>query len=397
VSATAPSALPELRREELDSEPGFDRRRIRNRALLLAVVVLAVIAVISLVPGLAGLRSRFARAQWEWLVLGAAFKLLSGLAYVAVFRAVFCSSMSWRLSGEIGMSELGANAVIPTGGAGGLALGAWALRRAGMDTDRIARRSVAFFFLTSVPNVLGVIILGLGMAAGIFGGPASLALTLLPALIAIAAVVAVLASGRWAGAAQERLAARRGADARMPRVLGALAGGVEEALVLLRRHDPWLILGLIGYLVFDVLILVCTFHAFGTVPPMAVIWIGYLIGELGGLIPVPGGIGGVDLGLVGALALYRVPVGAATAAVLAYRVIALWVPAVVGAGAFVLLQRSLKREQLAISECVPGGEVEVIGRGRVRISDGVPSASAGEEAVAPVPDGASTATERLRA
>ena len=318
-------------------------------------------------PGLASLRSRFARAQWEWLVLGSVFKLLSGLGYVAVFRAVFCSSMSWRLSGEIGMSELGANAVVPTGGAGGLALGAWALKRAGMDTDRIARRSVAFFFLTSVPNVLGVIVLGLGMAAGLFGSNVSLALTLLPALIAIAAVVAVLASGRRAGAAQQRLAARRGPDARMPRVLAALAGGVEEALALLRRHDPWLIVGLIAYLVFDVLILVCTFHAFGTVPPMDIIWIGYLIGELGGLIPIPGGVGGVDLGLVGMLVLYRVPVGAATAAVLAYRAIALWVPAVVGAGAFVLLQRSLKREALAISECAPGGELELIGRGRVRI------------------------------
>jgi uncharacterized membrane protein YbhN (UPF0104 family) len=391
VSATAPSQVPELRREEVDSQPALDRRRLRNRALLLAFAVIAIVAVISLLPGLAGLRARFAHAQWEWLVLGVVFKLLSGLAYVAVFRAVFCSSMSWRLSGEIGMSELGANALVPTGGAGGLALGAWALRRAGMDTDRIARRSVAFFFLTSVPNVLGVIILGLGMAAGLFGGHAGLALTLLPALIAIAAAVAVLASGRWAGAAQQRLAARRGAEARMPRVLGALAGGVAEALALLRRHDPWLILGLIGYLVFDVLILVCTFNAFGTVPPMAVIWIGYLIGELGGLIPVPGGIGGVDLGLVGTLVLYRVPIGAATAAVLAYRAIALWVPAVVGAGAFVLLQRSLKREALAISECGPGGEVEVIGRGRVRISAGVPSATAGEEAGAS-PQGASGAS-----
>ena len=367
MSATAESVVPELRREDLDSEPGFDGRRFRNRTLLLAVVVLAAVAVIALVPGLSSLRARFAHAQWAWLVLGAAFKLLSGLAYVAVFRAVFCTSMSWRLSGEIGMAELGANAVVPTGGAGGLALGAWALRRAGMQTDRIARRSVAFFFLTSVPNVLGVIVLGLGMALGLFGGRAGLALTLLPALIAIAAVIATLASGRWAGVAQQRLAARRGPDARMPRVLGALAGGVEEAL-LLRRHDPWLILGLIGYLVFDVLILVCTFHAFSAVPPMSVIWIGYLIGELGGLIPVPGGIGGVDLGLVGMLVLYRVPVGAATAAVLAYRAITLWVPAVTGAAAFVLLQRSRSREALAISECLPGGEVEVIGRGRVRLS-----------------------------
>jgi uncharacterized membrane protein YbhN (UPF0104 family) len=368
VSAATHTTVPEFRREELESSTGLDRGRLIKRTLLLAVIVFAVVALISLVPGLASLRARFSHTQWSWLVLGAAFKLLSGVAFVAIFRSVFCASMSWRLSGEIGISELGANAIVPTGGAGGLALGAWALRRAGMDTDRIARRSVAFFFLTSVPNVLGVIILGLGMAAGVFGGHSSVALTLLPALIAVAAVAAALASGRWAGAAQERLVARRGADAKLPRALGALAGGIEEALLLLRAHDLRLILGLIGYLAFDVLILVSTFHALGTVPPMPVIWLGYLIGELGGLIPIPGGIGGVELGLVGMLVLYRVPVGAATAAVLAYRAIALVVPVVAGAGAFVLLQRSLSREALAVSGCAPGGEIEVIGRGRVRLS-----------------------------
>ena len=137
---------------------------------------------------------------------------------------------------------------------------------------------------------------------------------------------------------------------------------------MLRRPTPWLIVGLIGYLAFDVMVLWATFHAFGSAPSLTVIWMGYLIGELGGLIPVPGGFGGVDLGLVGALVLYRVPVGAATAAVLAYRAIALWVPAVLGAIAFVLLRRTLAREAAAISCCEPGGEVEIIGRGRVRIA-----------------------------
>jgi uncharacterized membrane protein YbhN (UPF0104 family) len=359
--------LPDLNRGELSGPPEFDQRRIRRRAVMLVALLLAVVAVVSLVPGLASLRSRFSSARWEWLLLGAALKTLSGLSYVAVFRSVFCSRMSWRLSGEIGLAELGANAVVPTGGAGGLALGAWALRRAGMDTEQIARRSVAFFFLTSVPNVLGVIVLGPLLALGVVEGRAGLALTVLPAAIAAAAVATTLASGRWAAAAQTRSAARRGERARLPRVLGALAGGVEEALALLRRHDPWLIAGLLGYLVFDVMILWATFHAFGSAPPLAIIWIGYLIGELGGLIPVPGGIGGVDLGLVGTLVLYHVHVGAATAAVLAYRAIALWIPAVFGAGAFVLLRRSLQRESVAVAGCQPGGEVEVIGRGRVRL------------------------------
>jgi uncharacterized protein (TIRG00374 family) len=106
------------------------------------------------------------------------------------------------------------------------------------------------------------------------------------------------------------------------------------------------------------------FHAFRASPSLSVIWIGYLIGELGGLIPVPGGIGGVDLGLVGSLVLYKVPLGATTAAVLSYRAIALWVPAVLGSVAFVMLRRSLSREAVAITDCEPGGEVEVTERER---------------------------------
>jgi uncharacterized protein (TIRG00374 family) len=359
--------VPEMSRDELPDQPTLDRKHVRRRLLGVAALIVVVVAVITLVPGLAELRSRFAHANPGWLALGCLLKVLSGLSYVAAFRAVFCRRMSWRLSTEIGLSELGANAIVPTGGVGGLALGVWALRRTGMSTDRIARRTVAFFFLTSVPNVVGVIVIGLGMAVGIFEGPATLALTLLPALIATAAIVLAIAGGRWAGKAERRAADPDQPRERARRVLGTLSGGVEESLALLRQHDPWLVVGLIGYLGFDVMILWSTFHAFGASPSLSVIWIGYLIGELGGLIPVPGGIGGVDLGLVGALVLYKVPLGAATAAVLGYRAIALWVPAVLGSVAFVLLRRSLSQEAVAISDCEPGGEVQVIGRGLVRL------------------------------
>ncbi len=344
------------------------RARVGRRVIVLAAVILLVVAVITLVPGLAELRQRFAHGRPGWLALGAVLKVLSGLAFVAVFRSVFCRNMSLGMSSEIGLSELGANAVVPTGGAGGLALGAWALNRAGMDGGRIARRSVAFFFLTSLPNVVGVIVIGIGLALGVLPGRASLALTAAPAAIAAAAIFLTIAGGRWAGRRGERLAASRGPESRLARTLAALSGGVEESLGLLRTLDPWLLLGLLGYLAFDVMILWATFNAFGSAPALSIIWIGYLIGELGGLIPIPGGIGGVDLGLVGTLVLYHVSVGAATAAVLAYRGLALLVPALLGAVAFVMLRRSLAREALAISSCGPGDQVEIIGRGSVQIS-----------------------------
>ncbi len=358
---------PVASRRDLAPPPELGASHVRRRLLLLAGIAIVVVAVITLVPGLASLRSRFAHGNPWWLLLGALLKVLSGVGYVAAFRSIFCRRMRWRVSSEIGFAELGANAVLPVGGAGGLALGAWALRRSGMDAGRIARRSVAFFFLTSVPNVLGVIVLGIALAVGALPGRASLVLTLGPALIASLAVVATIAGGRWAGSLESRVLSRRGEGSRLAATLRAVSGGVEEALALLRGGDPLLYAGLLAYLVFDVMILWATFHAFGSAPALAIIWIGYLIGELGGLIPLPGGIGGVDLGLVATLVLYHVPVGAATAAVLGYRALALVVPFVLGAGAFLLLRRSLAREALELESCGPGGEVEVVGVGRVQV------------------------------
>jgi hypothetical protein len=152
------------------------------------------------------------------------------------------------------------------------------------------------------------------------------------------------------------------------KTLVATADGVNEAVALLRERNPWLIGGLIAYLAFDVMVLWASFRAFGSSPPLGIVWIGYLIGELGGLIPVPGGIGGIDAGLVGTFVLYGVPVTSAASAVLAYRAIALWVPALLGSIAFVMLRRLLRNESQKLSVCAPQTEMEVIGLGRVVVS-----------------------------
>jgi uncharacterized protein (TIRG00374 family) len=365
---------PGVARDELEGPAQLSAHKVRTRLLFLLALVLVVVAAVTLLPGLGELRSRLAHASPGWLVLGVALKLLSGFGYVAVFRMVFCRLMSWRVSFQIGMSELGANALIPTGGAGGLALGAWALKRGGMDGEEIAKRTVAFFLLTSLPNVLGVIVLGAALALGVIGGEGNLLLTLLPAAIAAGAIVLAISAGRIAKRLSEHLESRRDGEPSkrelfVVKTLGAIGDGVTEALMLLREGNAVLILGLVAYLAFDVMIVWATFHSLGPAP-LALLWIAYLIGELGGLIPVPGGIGGVDAGLVGTLALYGVSLTSATGAVLAYRAIALWVPAVVGALAFIALRRTLRDEAEQIAICAPQQEIEVIGLGRVRINDG---------------------------
>jgi len=352
-------------------------RRLRPRLLVAAGVVAVVVAVVVLLPGLGGLRARLSHAAPDWLLLGAALKVLSGFGYVMAFRMVFCRRMSWRVSYEVGMSELAANALVPTGGAGGLALGAWALRRGGMAVNEIARRSVAFFLLTSVPNVTGVVVIGTALAIGVLGGERNLLLTALPAAVAAAAVAVTLQAGRFAQRRDDH--EPRGGQQKFSRrvrafraSLTALADGVAEAVALLREANTILILGLLGYLVLDIMVLWATFHAIGPAPPLGALAMGYLIGELGGLIPIPGGIGGIDAGLVGTLVLYHVPLTAAAGAVLVYRAIALWIPAIVGGAAFVALRRRLRREADAISVCAPHTEMDVIGVGRAIIGAKTP-------------------------
>ena len=369
TSAAAPA---EVAASDLAVPPELSQRKFGSRVLVAALILAVVVAVIVLLPGLGGLRERLSHANPYWLLLGVGLKLLSELGYVAAFRMIFCRRMNWLLSWQIGMAELAANALFPAGGAGGLALGAWALRRGGMPAPEIARRSVSFFLLTSVPNVVGVIVIGLALAIGVLPGEHNLLLTALPAAVAAGAVVVALQAGRFAGKRDDGATAQPPSNgSKRVRALrasiAAIAGGVSEALALLREANPILLTGLLAYLVFDVMILWATFHAIGPAPLLGPLAMGYLIGELGGLIPVPGGIGGIDAGLVGALVLYHVPLTAAAGAVLAYRAIVLWVPATVGGAAFVSLRRTLRREADAIAVCAPQTEMEIIGLGRAVI------------------------------
>src|ERR1700722_18732916 len=347
--------------------------RLRRALLRLGGLVAVVVVVVTLAPGLGELRRRFAEAQPVWIVIGCAFEVLSVLSYVPAFRAVFCKRMSWGTSYKIGVAEEGAGALFPLGGAGSLALGVWALRRGGMPVDEIARKTVAFFLLTSAPSVVMLFLLGVGLATGILPGQGGLLLTAVPAAVGAAAIAATLAMRRLAREAEARVR-RQGEGSRWFRLapaLLALADGVDEALHQLRGADPLLLIGLVGFLVFDQLAFWASFRAVGASPDVAVIWMAYLIGQLGNWIPVPGGIGGVELGLVGALVVFGLPAVTATAAVLLYRVIELWVPPGVGIPPFAQLRRLLKRETEAINICQPGDVVEIVGLGPATVDPGV--------------------------
>ncbi|MGH2969339.1 MAG: flippase-like domain-containing protein, partial [Solirubrobacteraceae bacterium] len=126
---------------------------------------------------------------------------------------------------------------------------------------------------------------------------------------------------------------------------GALIGGTAEATEIVRRREPSLVAGAVGYWAWDNAMLWATFHAFGASVPLTVILMGYLIGQLGGLLPLPGGVGGIDGGLIGTLIVFGAPAAMTAAAVLAYRVILFWLPLVGGTVAFLSLRSALDQPQ----------------------------------------------------
>ena len=372
VSAmTAPTGgVPETQPEPFLSALSASHVR-RALIRLFALALIAVVATV-LLPGLGEVRERFAHANPVWISVATAFELLSVLAYVPAFRIVFCTRMSWATSYKIAMAEEGAGSLLPVGGTGSLALGVWALRRGGMPATEIARKTVAFFLLTSAPNVAALAIVGLGLAAGILPGHANLALTLIPAAVAMGAIVASIAMGHLARRTERRLRARpeKSRLTRLGPVLLATADGVDEAVAQLRHGNPLLVVALVGYVAFDIFVLWASFRALRSAPEVSIVWIAYLIGQLGNWLPLPGGIGGVEIGLIGVLVLFGLPVATATAAVLLYRVIELWLPAALGIVAFVQLRLLLRREAESIELCRPRGAVEIIDRGPVIAGQG---------------------------
>lgn len=353
-------------------------RHLWHRAAQLAIVGVMIAVLIVALPGLGGLRAHFADAQPDWLAIAAAAELGSALSHVAILRSVFCPTMRWGLSYDLAMSELAADAMLPAGGAGGLALGAWVLHRGGMSSEHIARRTVAFFMLTSAANFATVIVAGALSAIGVLPLSAASSLAAVPAALALVTVVLVVAV---APRLLRRLALKLGpkeASAKRSRLRRRLrpltveasvtvAEGIRDALSLLRSGDLLVIGGSLGYMAFDIAVLAAAFPATGSaVPGLGTLLLGYSLGQLGGLLPIPGGLGATGGGLIGAFVLYGAPIAPVTAAVLVYRALQLGLPALLGAPAFALLHRALRRPDAAIAfrDPLSGAGAESVSRGR---------------------------------
>ena len=317
-----------LKNPALDSViPSLDMRALARRAALPAALAAVAAAVVILVGGplqaFADALGRVADADPRWLVAGAAFELLSFGGYIALLWLVggrATPRLGFRASTEVTLGGAAATRLLPTGGVGGAALTIWAFRRAGLDA-RDATRTLLAFLVLLYSIFLGSIALAGGLLAlGILAGHGPLALTALPAGAAVLAILCGLALA-------------------LLRPHGALGAGVRQAIALARSGDLRL-LGAPAWWAFDAAVLWAMLQALGAPPSLAVVVLAYFVGQVANTIPVPGAVSG---GMVGVLLAFGVEADLALASVLAYRSVAIWLPAPIGLAALAGLRRTFAR------------------------------------------------------
>jgi uncharacterized membrane protein YbhN (UPF0104 family) len=320
VSATAtPNEMPGAATAPRPVAP-VDRGDLRRRLLTVTVLAVCVGAVVAAVPDLRPVAREIGEINPGLATVAVLLEVASCVSFVVIFR-LFFAPMPAPVAREMAWSQMGSGALLPGGGVGSLAVGGWLLHLAGMPTRQILQRSSGLFFLTSAINVIVLGAGGLVLLVGIGSGPHDVLRTGLPIAVSVAAVIVVLGLPR----AIQRLAGRFP----VPTWVQDIGTGIPDARrVLLRPH--WRLLGAWGYLLFDIAVLWTVLAAVGPAPPVAALVVAYLAGYLPNVLPIPGGIGILDAGLVGALGLYGLPLTHAAAAVLVYHAIAFWIPTLGG-------------------------------------------------------------------
>ena len=262
--------------------------------------------------------------------------------------ARFFDRLSRRDARALAWTEQATGALLPGGGAGGVAIGAWLMRQTGAATEWIVHRSGGLFFLNSATNGLSLFAAGLALMVGVSGAHGFLLVTL-PTLATVAMTFAVVASAHKVGR-------RHGT----PSWLRAVAAGVHDAERAALREPHWRLLGALGYLGFDMAVLWVTLRALGPAPSVPDLILAYNIGYLANMLPVPAGIGVLDAGLTGTLVLYGVAPKHAAASVLLYHAIAFWIPGLGGCYAYLRLRSRLftkldRREPVTSVQLEPAG------------------------------------------
>jgi uncharacterized protein (TIRG00374 family) len=354
-----------------EAEPSFfaDPKRLIQTGI---VVLLLVAGIYFLLPNIVGLDDALGRleaADPVWVAIALAFNVLVFASYVALFRGVVGEhvvSLRWSESYQITMAGLAATRLFSAGGAGGIVLTYWALRKAGMSRRQTACRMVAFLVLLYTVYMLALVIDGILLRTGVLSGPNPAGLTIVPAAIAGAVIVVFLAVALLPQDVERRIHAHSDGRRlgwllrRLATVPATLGSGTRTAIDFI--HDPsrggLAIAGAIGFWAANIGILWASFHAFDVEIPLGVVVQGFFVGMVANLIPfAPGGVGAVDAGMIGTFVLFDIPAGEVFAAVLVYRLIAFWLPIPLGIIAFFQLRGTVARWERERPRAAVGSDV----------------------------------------
>jgi uncharacterized membrane protein YbhN (UPF0104 family) len=335
-------AAPEATRVEAEAEEMPRLQVTRRRLVAFAAFLAAALAFLYVIlPQIGGVRhtwNRLGEGDVRWIAVALVVEVISMASYIAIFQGVHVppgSRIRLRHSYQITMAGLAATRLFAAGGAGGVAVTAWSLRRSGMEGKEVAERMIAFLVLLYGFYLAALIVCGVGLYTGLFGGAHPFAITIVPAIVGAVGLAVMLAVAALPDGVERRLRRLAGGPA-------SVAAGVRFALRKLRSPDLAMI-GVVTWWGFNIAVLYASFRAFGAAPPTAVLVQAYFVGMLANLLPLPGGIGVVDGGMIGAFAAFGVAPGLAVPAVLVYRLFAFWLPSIPGAVAYFQLRRTVSR------------------------------------------------------
>jgi uncharacterized protein (TIRG00374 family) len=347
--------------EQVEGRMLMGSRRIAIYLLIVVVIVIGLYFVLPKITETGDALDKIGGANPWWMAVALGFNLLSFLAYIALFNGVVGGHrapkqvrdrLDWSASYQITLAGLAATRLFSAGGAGGIALTYWALRRAGMPARETARRMVAFLVLLYTVYLLALVVCGIFLRIGVFPGPSPVGMTIVPAGIAGAALLVLFLVSLIPGDFERLVAAwarghRRVALARrIASIPATVASGTRTALSTM-RHPSSGSLGLIGAIGFwaaNIAVLWACFHSFGESVPKAVLIQGFFVGMAANLLPFfPGGVGSVDAGMIAAFLAFGLPGSTVFVSVLAYRVIAFWLPIPPGIFAYFQLRKTVGR------------------------------------------------------
>ena len=335
--------------------PIFTTRRLIQTVVVVFILLGGIYFLFPKLVGLGDALGKLDDADPLWIGIAIGFNVVAYATYIALFKAVVGGDalrLTWKETYEINMAGVAGTLLFSAGGAGGIAVTYWALRKAGMPRRDVARRMVAFVSLHYAFYPIALIVFGVLLRTGVLNGKSSVELTIIPAgiaglLIILGVLVALIPPdsdrrlARFAHSERSRNWLRTAG--KVPATLGE---GFRFALGLFAhpRRGGLAVIGAAGFWAASIGVLWASFHAFGVHVPLAVVVQGFFLGMVANLFPLaPAGVGAVDAGMIGAFVLFGIPEETVFPAILIFRLVAFWMPIPPGIFAFFQLRHTVHR------------------------------------------------------